>query len=154
MAGVSIEIEGDGLRRLEARLRKIADPAALRSLLEAVAAETETQTRRRIDAGGPAPSGRPWAKWSEDYARTRRGGGGKLFREGDLRGSLQSLAGADEAEVGTNLVYGAIHQFGGAEVGSAIPARAYLGLSSDDEADIEQIIADVIEQHIAGALRR
>jgi phage gpG-like protein len=40
-----------------------------------------------------------------------------LFSEGGLDDSNQALAAGDEAEVGTNLVYGAIHQFGGAEGG-------------------------------------
>ena len=52
-------------------------------------------------------------------------------------------------------MYGAIHQFGGAEVGRPnLPARAYLGLSSEDEGDIEEIIADVIERYIEDAHRR
>ena len=126
--------------------------AAVRTV---VAAEIETQTRRRIEAGGPAPDSKVWAEWSKAYAARRRAGGGKLFLEGDLLGSLQSLSGADEAEVGTNLVYGAIHQFGGAEVGRpGLTARPYLGLSSDDEGDIEEIFADEIKRFFEDALRR
>ena len=151
MAGVSIEIEGEGLKRLEQRLAAIADPRTRREALESVAAEIETQARRRIEAGGPAPDNTDWADWSKDYARTRRGGGGKLFLEGDLLGSLQSSVSGDEAEVGTNLRYGAIHQFGGAEVGRpSLPARPYLGLSGDDEADIEEIVTETIERLLRG----
>lgn len=39
-------------------------------------------------------------------------------------------------EVGLNLVYGAIHQFGGEEAGRlGLPARPYLGLSAEDDLD-------------------
>ena len=143
MAGVSIEVESAGLRRLEERLALIADAGAQRSLLESVAAEIETQTHRRIRAGGPAPDGDPWPEWSDAYALTRHGGQGLLFGEGDLDDSIQALVGAGEAEVGTNLVYGAIQQFGGAEVGRpGLKARPYLGLSAEDEADLDAIIDD------------
>lgn len=143
MAGVSIEVESAGLRRLEERLALIADPRQRRSLLESVAAEIESQTHRRIREGGPAPDDEPWAKWSDDYALTRHGGHKKLFGEGDLDDSIQALVNADEAEVGTNLVYGAIHQFGGKEVGRpGLPARPYLGLSAGDEADLAAIVND------------
>ena len=149
MAGVSIEVESAGLRRLEARLAALADPGARRSLLEAVAAEIETQTHRRIREGGPAPDGDPWPEWSDDYALTRHGGQGLLFGEGDLDDAIQALVGGDEAEVGLNLVYGAIHQFGGAEVGRpGLPARPYLGLSAEDEADLDAIIDDWLQRQI------
>ena len=59
--------------------------------------------------------------------------------------SIQFIAGANEVEVGTNLIYGAIHQFGGAEVGIDIPARPYLGISAENAADIEAVVVDFIE---------
>ena len=37
-------------------------------------------------------------------------------------------------------MYGAIHQFGGAEVGMAIPPRPYLGLSITDLDSVNRII--------------
>lgn len=49
-------------------------------------------------------------------------------------------------EVGTNVEYAAIHQFGGDEVGINIPARPYLGLSPDNEADLLGVVEDFIEQ--------
>ena len=108
MAGVSIEVESAGLRRLEARLAALADfssaAGARTSLLESVAAEIETQTHRRIRAGGPAPDGFsfgrtavPWPEWSDDYALTRQGGQGLLFGEGDLDDTIQALVEGDHA---------------------------------------------------------
>ena len=52
----------------------------------------------------------------------------------------------DEVEVGTNVEYAAIHQFGGDEVGINIPARPYLGLSPDNEADLLSVVEDFIEE--------
>ena len=151
MAGVSIQVESAGLERLAKRLAAIADAAARSALLESVAAEIESQTHRRIREGGPAPDGAAWAPWSNAYVLTRQGGQGKLFSEGDLDDSIQALVSGDEAEVGTNLVYGAIHQFGGGEVGIAIPARPYLGLSASDAADIDAIVDDWLDGQIGAA---
>lgn len=40
-------------------------------------------------------------------------------------------------------MYGAIHQIGGEEAGRpGLPARPYLGLSAEDEADLDVIIDD------------
>ena len=51
--------------------------------------------------------------------------------------------------MGLNLVYGSIHQFGGEEVGRpGLPARPYLGLSDEDEADLDAIINAWLEQQI------
>ena len=153
MAGLSIEVESAGLRRLEARLALIADfssaAGAQRPLLESAAAEVEGQTHRRIREGGPAPDGSPWPEWSEAYAATRHGGHGLLFGEGGLDDAIQALVDGDEAEVGTNLVYGAIHQFGGAEAGRpGLRPRAYLGLSAEGEADLDAIIDALLEGQI------
>ena len=150
MAGVSIQVESAGLERLAKRLAAIADAAARSSLLESVAAEIESQTHRRIRSGGPAPDGAAWAPWSAAYARTRQAKS-KLFSQGDLDDSIQALVTGEEAEVGTNLVYGAIHQFGGGEAGIAIPARPYLGLSASEAADIDAIVDDWLEGQIGEA---
>ena len=99
MAGVSIEVESAGLRRLEERLAALADPGARTALLESVAAEIESQTHRRIREGGPAPDGEPWPEWSDAYALTRHGGHGLLFGEGDLDDTIQALVGGDEADL-------------------------------------------------------
>ena len=42
--------------------------------------------------------------------------------------------------MGSNLVYAAIHQMGGKEVGQNIPARPYLGVSRDDEDDLRRLV--------------
>ena len=47
--------------------------------------------------------------------------------------------------VGSELVYAAIHQFGGKAVGRPHPARPYLGLSPENISDLEQVVTDFLE---------
>ena len=145
MAGAQVEIDTRQLRRAVKRLEKLAG-FDRRELLDAIGAEVEGQTRRRIEEGGPGPDGEAWPKWSEDYAKTRHAGHSLLAREGDLLDSIQFITRGDAVEVGTNLIYAAIHQFGGDEVGMNIPARPYLGLSPDNEADLLSVVEDFIEE--------
>lgn len=60
-----------------------------------------------------ARQGRPeWMGWSPAYARRRRGGK-ILQKSGRLAASITQYSDNDEAAVGTNVKYAAIHQFGG-----------------------------------------
>ena len=81
------------------------------------------------------------------------GQGQKLQQTGRLANSITSSFGRDYAVAGTNVIYAATHQFG-AKKGSFgsdrygrpipwgdIPARPFLGLSSEGRREIEEIIA-------------
>ena len=92
---------------------------------------------------GVGPDGRPWIP----SARALSEGGQTLVMRGHLRDSQTHVAGPRSVEVGTNLVYGAVHQFGGRAgrgLSVTLPARPYLGLDGDDEAEILDIINDWI----------
>lgn len=119
-----------------------------RELFAALGAEGESQTRRRIAEEKTAPDGTPWPEWSADYARTRHDGHSLLMGEGGLLDSIESIANAHRAEVGSNLVTAAIHQHGGDEVGIPIPARPYLGLSDDNLTDMQAVIDGIIREHL------
>ncbi|WP_107326986.1 phage virion morphogenesis protein [Agrobacterium pusense] len=71
-----------------------------------------------------------------------------LRASGALRGSINMVASENEVRIGSALVYAAIHQLGG-EAGRnrkvSIPARPYLGLSSEDETEIFAIAEDWLE---------
>ena len=154
---LAITVESPQLEGLERRIRRLAAGMAdTRPLLEALGAELETQSRRRIEAGGPAPDGAPWEPWSERYAETRHGGQGMLLSEGSLLDSIQSLVGADFVETGSNLVYAAIHQFGGTEDMPAgprdVPTREWLGISEEDERDLDALLDAHFEGLAAEAL--
>ncbi len=147
MAGVQIEVDVRGINRIRARIAKLGG-LNTGALLNAIGAEVESQTRRRIEEEKADPDGVPWPDWSQAYARTRHAGHRLLEGEGDLLDSIQYTVTGDTVEVGSNLVYAAIHQFGGAEVGMNIPPRPFLGLSPVNEAEL----ADVVEDFIDGVL--
>ena len=149
MSGLALRTDLKELRRVEARLAKMTR-AELRQLLENAGAVLESSARRRIQSEKRGPDGQRWANWSESYAATRRSGHGLLSAEGHLLDSIRADVRAGEVEVGTNLVYGAIHQFGGAEVGMHIPPRPYLGVSLEDERDVLDVTDAWIDMLLEG----
>ena len=149
--GLEIRIESKAVDRLNRRISELA--AGLTDfgpLLESIGAEVESQTRRRIAEEKAAPDGTPWQPWSDAYAETRHGGHSLLEGEGELLDSLQFLVGSDRVEIGSNLIYAAIHQHGGDEVGIPIPARIYLGISPENENDLLAILDDWADRQLRG----
>lgn len=144
------------LRRLIS-LGRDATPA-MRDI--AALGESSTRLRFRSETG---PDGRRW----KPSLRAQVHGGRTLTRDGHLAGSISANAGSDYAEWGVNRIYAAIHQFGGviraksagalrfklANGGFAtvrqvrMPARPFLGVSSDDSRDI----LDILQRRIEGA---
>lgn len=102
----------------------------------------------------PAGSARwyPWTAWTADYAGARHGGQSLLQGEGDLLDSITFDVQGDRVEIGSNLVYARIHQEGGvagmAPGPAAIPARPYLGLSSDNLAELQVVAGRWLDQHL------
>lgn len=154
---LAITVESPGLEALELRVRKLAaglgDPG---ELLEALGAELESQARRRIAAGGPAPDGTPWEPWSDAYERTRRGGQSLLLSEGSLLDSIQSAVSGDVLETGSNLIYAALQQFGGTSDmppgPAAVPAREWLGIGPEEARELDGIIDEWLSGAAAEAL--
>ena len=77
-----------------------------------------------------------------------------------LEGLREALGGSISVEVGTNVVYGAIHQFGGAagrkDRRVTIPARPFHGVSNEDRTELLAIINDHLQrawggEHLTGA---
>lgn len=121
---VGFRYEFSEIVRLARQLENVA-AEDFDDLLHALAVEGESQTRRRISVEKSAPDGSAWPKWSDDYATTRHGGHSLLENEGDLLDSLQSFVDSNAAGWGTNLIYGAIHQFGSDEA-VQVPAHQRL----------------------------
>lgn len=140
------------VERLADRINQLGS-ADTTDLMDAIAFEGENQTRRRIRDEKTAPDGTAWPSWSPDYAATRNGGQGLLEGQGDLVDSMVSDSSRDHAEWGSNLVYFAIHNFGGTpdmKPGpAAIPQREMLGLSDENEDDIGGIVDDWAERQVA-----
>ncbi|SFQ14362.1 phage virion morphogenesis (putative tail completion) protein [Roseivivax halotolerans] len=144
MSGVVLSADFDFGRAADA-IARLADPD-IDELAFNVGQLLETQSRTRISDEKVAPGGAPWAAWSADYAATRSAQHSLLVGENDLLESVQNYSAGAEAKVGTNLVYGAIHQFGGEPVGMPIPARPYLGVSDENAAEIEDLVIDYLEE--------
>lgn len=122
---------------------------------------------------GSGPGGEAWAPLNPAYAAIKRGPG--ILREsgmrGGLMGSITRRASNDSVEVGTNKIYGAVHQFGATirpvraeklrfrlmqglvsadEV--TIPARRYMDIDQDDEMLILETVVDALDR-AAGRFR-
>ena len=146
------------LLHVERRLRDL--PAALRArepLMGSLATELESQTRRRITDEKRAPDGSPWESWSEGYAKTRHGNQSLLQAEGHFLDSIVSEHSADRSLAGSNLIQAAIHQEGGTSDmppgPAAVPARAYLGISDANEAELQAVVDDWLAQTVREALQ-
>lgn len=147
----------DGIARLPHKLEQLAawEKAIL---LEGLAAETESQTRRRINEEKTSPDGTPWEHWSDDYAATRHGGHSLLMGEGDLHDSIESVPLSDDSiAVGSNLIYAAIQDLGGTEdmapAPAGIPQRQYLGWSEDNLDDLQYVVDDFIGDIVREAMQ-
>lgn len=130
----------------------------LKPLMEGIGITLESATIDRFDTE-TAPDGKRW----KPSLRAKVEGGKTLTDRGLLRQSVHSVAGSDNVEVGTNLIYAGVHQFGAtirAKTAAGlrfrlpgglgyrrvmeveIPARPFLGLSRDDESEVLAQIED------------
>ena len=154
---LAIKVDSAGLDGLNERIRRLAaELGDSESLLQSLAAEIESQTRRRIADEKAAPDGTPWPGWSDAYARSRHGGHSLLQSEGSLLDSIMSAVSPGTAETGSNLVYAALQQFGGeqgmAAGPAAVPAREFLGVSEQDGQELQAIVDGWVSGQVAGAI--
>lgn len=143
---------------LKRRLREIGERAEdLTPLMEMIGSRLVEAAQNRIDDTNAGPDGVPWPQ----SLRVKEAGGKTLYDLGTLRNSITYRAQAREVEIGSNLIYAAIHQFGGDIVPRTagaltfrlangqmvtcgkvtIPARPYLGISAEDEASLTDVAA-------------
>ncbi|MDR0386856.1 MAG: phage virion morphogenesis protein [Treponema sp.] len=160
MAGAVISL---GLKEVEG-LARILNGVKLASedrvqLLKDIGVELESQTQERFDTQKD-PDGNKWKELAQKtrdyYMQNGLGKGSLLVQEGSLRDTITSrVSDSWSVLVGATMIYAAIHQWGGEIVPKAaaalyvpgygklkkvtIPARPYLGVSSQDAADIAAI---------------
>ncbi len=156
---VEIEIRNEELlaafRRLEATARD------MKPAMERIGRYLEASTRLRFrDQTGP--DGERWPP----SRRAIEQGGRTLVDTGTLRSSITYDAGRDRVEIGTNVPYAPVHQFGatitpkrarylkfrtpdGGFVQTTrvtVPARPFLGIDDRDEHRILEILEDAIAE--------
>ena len=123
----------------------------LTELMDALGAEIEDQTVERFTTN-IAPDDSPWLP----SRRVEQAGGAAktLVDRAHLRDSITRESNTRSTEIGSNIVYAAIHQFGG-EAGRGqsvkLPARPYLGISEDNERELGLIVRDYYELAFGGS---
>lgn len=170
MAGATLTIDVDDTEAtaLFGRLRQYGT-AIMRETGGDIGEYLLRSTRERA-AKQESPDGVPWVPLSAKYAaykQKKRPGVPILKFDAHMLGDrLAYQVGDDYVQIGTNVVYGAIHQFGGtvrrasysrvsdkALIGSGqakIPARPYLGLSEADRTELGEILKDHLQAAIDG----
>lgn len=171
MTGARIEITVDDatVQGALAHAQAALAPQGLVPLLEDIGEYLVRSTRERAERE-VSPDGVPWDALTPRYAarKAKKYPGAKiLHRDFHLLGDqLAAQVDDDTLRVGTNAVYGAIHQFGGTiHHGSyqrirdrrhfdardvAIPARPWLGVSAEDADEIHAITLDYLRRAVGG----
>ena len=159
----SLDWDFRGARRVSRALNTLARRGADYSrVLEDIGSYLETSTRLRFEAQA-GPGGQRWKPtWR---------GGQILTLSARLLGSITyQVEGKDSVRVGSNVIYAGVHQFGATIKAKAaaflqfrtaagwvrarqveIPARPFLGVDSDDEAEIGRIVTDWLAEPFKGA---
>lgn len=174
--GVSFSVDADHdafSPWLRQQLRAMRD---VRPVLEEFAASNLAETQQRFE-GEHGPDGKKWHDFAESTkekmeraakkaATTKKGKkrkkpykartAPKLLRDqGELYDSLDwTVTPFKQAMVGTNKVYGRIHQLGGPTGRGRkvmMPARPYLGISEAGWTELEAIVRDHLERASARA---
>jgi phage virion morphogenesis protein len=131
--------------------------AAARAAIDFTPAMAAIADYMRSEAvtGFETETGPDGARWRPS-ARALEDGGLTLTDTGQLRQSITAASDATSAIAGTNLIYAAIHQFGGtirpkagkkalatpfgARASVTMPARPFLGFGADDVIAIDRIL--------------
>ncbi|SFM68021.1 phage virion morphogenesis protein [Thermodesulforhabdus norvegica] len=142
----------DLLAKLQARMHNLRPVMEeIGELIVSSVIENFEREGRYAEEGSWKGGSKRWKRLSpvtEELRRRRGHWPGKILTEsGRLRSSIHYSAGSNEVTVGTNVVYAAIHQFGG-KAGRGhkveIPARPYLVVQDEDLEAIEEIIIDYL----------
>ena len=148
MAGAHIDVDVVGLERVQRVLARLSETAQdTDPILRDIGEHLLNSTRDRF-ATEAGPGGTPWEPLDPGYAeekRKRRPVAGLLVYDDLLRGQLAYVVSGGELALGTNRPYGARQHFGFTgpdSLGRTFdhPARPWLGVSPDDEAEIVAIL--------------
>jgi len=165
MVGVSVKVNiEDAQRTLSEAQEALENPISMWD--EIGVAMTQSTTDRF--ATGTTPDGNQWPQ--SIRVKMAQGNGQTLVDKGQLVRSITHEANDGGVEIGTNVIYAAIHQFGGTiraktakglrfsipGVGFVnvqavnIPARPFLGVNAEDENEIGEIALRHVAQAFGG----
>ena len=148
MSGVSLQIDLQGEEAIATALANLAHRAShLEPALKDMGEHFMRSIDERFDAQ-KSPDGQPWEpNKPATLAKKRRP---EILTESKrLRDSIVYNVEDGGLEIGTNVIYGAIHQLGGqAGRGVTLPERPYLGVSDDDRDAILEIASDYLAEAV------
>jgi len=144
MASVKLEFKIDDLIAQNA-LKSIEKFNAF-SMFDEIGQHLTSEAHQRFK-DGIGPDGNVW----QESERAKTKGGKTLVKAGHLRDSLTYIVFLDGSgvEQGSDMVYAAIHQFGGKAGRNKsvdIVARPFLGLTDDDHAEINGIVEGFLSE--------
>jgi phage virion morphogenesis protein len=144
MAGNFISVELTGEKRLIKVLDKFIKQG--QSLEPAFAEIGEYlleshQERFKLEV---APDGTPWEPLAPKTLR-KKDDDRILQQSGTMRDTLAYQISGDQLTFGTNMIYGATHQFG--READGIPARPFIGLATGQWNDEDEIL-DILKSHL------
>ncbi|AYV12984.1 phage virion morphogenesis protein [Shewanella algae] len=149
MVGARIEVTLDGDTGVIQQLQRLVTKGEQLGPLMNDIGEMLLFSHNQRNAEGIAPDGTPWAPLSTATLALKPRHKNSPLRLNDIL--LQQLlyqADDNSLELGSNMVYAAMQQFGGTTSpksmipGKEIPAREFLGLSFDDEQATLEIVTD------------
>lgn len=163
MIALEISLDADGIVAL---VQTISAEASRTDLLDRIGRTLANQTRARF-VDGAGPGGTPWA----ESARAKQQGGVTLTDTGRLRQSVTHNVIGDAVEIGSGVIYAAIHQTGGVITPKAakalsftlpngatvvvgavtMPARPFLGLDAESDELVTDAVSDWMDDLIARA---
>lgn len=150
MAGTQITITGSGFEGAQLALQQLHDKGQdLQPALNAIAEYLLGSTQDRISAG-EAPDGTAFEPLSDFTLSTKSQNQDKILIERGYLYNLVYQVSSEQMQLGSNMVYAAMHQFGGKTAPNSmlpnktIPARPYLGLSKNDETETMATIGDYL----------
>lgn len=137
MAGVSTRIhvtDRSGLDFMDRLGRRMTNMRPVMAEIGEIVAESIQRnfTEQR------SPDGVPWAPLSLETLKRKRHPDRILYESGILFRSIHPEPHARSVSIGTNIIYGAVHQFG--HKPKNIPARPYLGVRDEDWTEIEAAV--------------
>lgn len=165
MAGatLTVDIEDRAVSRAFDQLSRIMRNTT--PVMSAIGTGLVASTHRRF-VSQTDPDGNPWAALNPEYAEGKRNSR-ILTESGGLRDSITAAPSRTSVQVGTNKIYAAIHQMGGVikpkgdgrlafRIGDrlvrptsvTIPARPYLGISTEDETMIGDTIFGFLNRRL------
>lgn len=162
MSSIQVTISG-GNSALLKKLKNFSEPDK-KGVNNAIAESLRTSTDERFQIE-KTPEGKRW----KTSIRAREKGGKTLTDSSKLRTSIKAESSISGLAVGTNDIRAATHQFGDTrtirakdgkslkfqvggkwiskkEVTVNIPSRAFLGISDDDNAEIEKMLESLFEE--------